>query len=197
VLVLTPEVYADGEKLTKAVNEHRRVGPVVVIAPKWQTMPVDTRQPGLRRGWVRVIGTELPQWKGFLDDVTVNTRGFGTGARRVATSLSVPAPVLPDAMVVEVGGGARLRPFARAQGQVLAARYDETIPSPPMTRMRASRRPSIRCFWSSSPICSTITACRMGTMRSGRRSSSAASASLRGGSPSTSPSTVWAASPIC
>jgi hypothetical protein len=74
-----PEVYADGEKLTKAVNEHRRVGPVVVIAPKWQTMPVDTRQPGLRRGWVRVIGTELPQWKGFLDDVTVNTRGFGTG----------------------------------------------------------------------------------------------------------------------
>jgi len=128
VLVLTPQVYADGEKLTKAVNEHRRVGPVVVIAPKWQTMPVDTRQPGLRRGWVQVIGSELPQWKGFLDDVSVSTRGFGKGARRAATTLPVPAPVLPDGMVVEVGGGERLRPFVNAQGHTLAARYDETIP---------------------------------------------------------------------
>jgi hypothetical protein len=128
VLVLTPQVDSEGEKLTKAVSEHRRVGPVVVIAPKWQTMPVDTRQPGQRQGWVRVIGTDLPQWKGFLDDITVHTRGFGHGARRAATSLDVPAPVLPDAMVVEVGEGERLRPFAAAQGHALAARYDETIP---------------------------------------------------------------------
>ncbi|WP_068085768.1 hypothetical protein [Novosphingobium rosa] len=128
VLVLTPEAYADGEKLTKAVTEHRRVGPVVVIAPKWQTLTADTRQPGQRQGWVRINGTELPHWKGFLDDVAVDTRGFGHGARRVATSLKVPAPVLPDAMTVEVGQGERLLPFADAQGHVLAARYDETIP---------------------------------------------------------------------
>lgn len=133
VLVLTPDAFADGEKLDKAVNEHRRLGPVVVIAPKWEVMTGLERQPGQRAGWVRLIGSLPPSWKGFLDDLTVDMRGFGHGPRRVATSLNAPAPVLPDGMVVEVGQGRRLIPLAEARRQVLAARYDETMPAPGAT----------------------------------------------------------------
>jgi hypothetical protein len=169
---------------------------VVVIAPKWQTMSVDTRQPGLRRGWVRVIGTELPQWKGFLDDVTVNTRGFGTGARRVATSLPVPAPVLPDAMVVEVGGGARLRPL-RGRRAVLAARYDETIPLTTDDEDEGEPEAEHPLFLVFEPDLLDNYGLSHGDNAVWAAEFFAASASLRAGSPSMSPSTVWAASPIC
>jgi hypothetical protein len=130
VLVLTPTPWAPGHALDKAVSQHRRIGPVVVIAPKWLAAPMAQGDPARRTGWVRLAPAKLPEWEDFLDDVRVEIRHEGRGARRAATVLAAPAPVLPDGAVVEVGQGARLVPLADAAGHVLAARYDETIALP-------------------------------------------------------------------
>lgn len=130
VLVLTPDAFAQGNVLDKIVERHRKIGPVVVIAPKWDASILPQDHPQAKKGWVWLWGTSLPKWEGFLDDVGVDLRQEGQGARRVATRLNAPAPILPDGNRVEVGSGARLIPLVDAQGQVLAARYDETITLP-------------------------------------------------------------------
>lgn len=130
VLVLTPPPFASGEAIDKAVTRHRRVGPVVVVAPKWMASPLPSGHPEAQPGWVSLWSARLPEWRDFLDDVTVELRQEGQGARRAATVLDAPAPILPDGNRVEVGSGARLIPLADASGHILAARYDETITLP-------------------------------------------------------------------
>jgi hypothetical protein len=130
VLVLTPPSMTDGGELDKVVSDHRRIGSVVVIVPKWEAGPMASGDPSARQGWVRLWGTELPRWDDFLKDVAVELRGEGQGARRAATVLAAPAPILPEGRVVEVGSSPRLVPLADAAGHVLAARYDETVALP-------------------------------------------------------------------
>ncbi|MDE1915035.1 MAG: DUF4350 domain-containing protein [Sphingomonadales bacterium] len=131
VLVLTPPPLGlRGGDLDRAVARHRQIGPVVVIAPKWMASPLSGDQPGAQPGWVWLWSTHLPEWPDFLDDVSVELRQEGKGARRADTALNAPAPVLPDGNRVEVGSGARLIPLADASGHILAARYDETITLP-------------------------------------------------------------------
>lgn len=130
VLVLTPPFMADGGALDSVVSAHRRLGPVVVVLPKWQAGAMAPGDPSARQGWVRLWDTDLPRWDDFLNDVRVDLRSEGKGARRAATSLNAPAPILPDGNRVEVGSSPRLVPLAEAAGHVLAARYDETVALP-------------------------------------------------------------------
>jgi hypothetical protein len=130
LLVLSPPFDARGADLDRIVARHRRVGPVVVIAPKWLTTQMPPANPAAKTGWVTLQDTGLPAWEGFLDDVRVDMRHEGKGPRRIATTLSAPAPILPDGRRVEVGESTRLIPLADAAGHVLAARYDETITLP-------------------------------------------------------------------
>jgi len=70
LLVLTPSASAEGEQIDKAVTRHRRIGPTLVITPKWAVVPA--RQPGAPKGWVQLVGQGAPRWPGFLDDVAVD-----------------------------------------------------------------------------------------------------------------------------
>ena len=65
LLVLTPPPDADGAKLERLVNARRRIGPTMVIAPKW--LATKAQSITAKRGWVVLGGVVPPQWKGFHD----------------------------------------------------------------------------------------------------------------------------------
>lgn len=71
LLVLTPDANEDGEKLARLVEARRRVGPTLVITPKWIAGPAPQGTPGAKKGWVMTGGATTPNWKGFLDEVSV------------------------------------------------------------------------------------------------------------------------------
>jgi hypothetical protein len=73
-LVVTPNPEISGKDVNRIVAAHRRLGPTLVIMPKWAAGPVDTRAPGAHRGWVELNGTVDTVWPGFLDDVTIGIR---------------------------------------------------------------------------------------------------------------------------
>lgn len=127
LLVLTPPADGDGAKLEKIVAARRRIGPTLVIAPKW----VATKSQSLtaRRGWVILAGTVLPQWKGFHDEIGVSLDKPSTAARTWhANFLSGP---LPNAEAIETATVRGLVPLVvNGEGKPLAAlvsdegRYD-------------------------------------------------------------------------
>ncbi len=71
LLVLTPPQDAKGEDIAKIVGAHRQVGPVLLITPKWLAYPAMPQQKGMQKGFTNLSGVHAPEWKGFLDDVTV------------------------------------------------------------------------------------------------------------------------------
>lgn len=127
LVVLTPPRDADGKALARVVQRRRAIGPTVVIAPKWQGVPLGgaaIKVPGAREGWVSLAGTGGPQWQGFLDDVGVRlapagedaSAGRGWSAHGVSGSL-------PDGRAVLSGEGERLVPLVEltGDGRILAA----------------------------------------------------------------------------
>jgi hypothetical protein len=76
LLIVTPLAWADGKDIAQVVNRHRLTGPVLVVTPKWQAVPLtsDPRvtpsrwnpfgAPKPPRGWSTVVGAEPPEWKG-------------------------------------------------------------------------------------------------------------------------------------
>jgi hypothetical protein len=114
LLVLTPTADAPGKEIARIVNRHRRIGPVMVIAPKWVVQRLSSRDPGARDGWVALVGVQPPVWPGFLDRVSVailagakNGAGLA-GAKGVVLRWRAAGAggQLPNANAVEVGGGA-------------------------------------------------------------------------------------------
>lgn len=122
LLVLTPPHRTDADELSRIVWRHRQEGPVMVITPKWFALGTSSQQPGMRRGWVRLDGTGLPEWKGFLDDVSVMlVKG------RVAQDAAGHQLKLPYPNQILAGSGRKLVPLVRDdQGHILAARYDDS-----------------------------------------------------------------------
>ena len=118
VLVLTPPAFTDGGEIERIVATRRAIGPTIVVAPKWLTVPAGNAD---KTGWVRLVDTALPRWEGFADDVTVNlvesrTWRFKDGGGK-----------LPQRHRVEVGEGKSLIALAQDEsGRMLAGyRADE------------------------------------------------------------------------
>ena len=122
LVILTPPPDADGKVIAKIVEQRRRIGPTLVITPKWRSVPVGgggVKALGAKTGWVALVGTAPPDWKGFLDDVSVSlapARGepawFGQGT----------SGTLPDGRAVLSGHGDTVVPLValRPEGRVLA-----------------------------------------------------------------------------
>lgn len=71
LLVLTPQVFADGERIAGIVEGRRYYGPTLVILPKWFTMEVSRLQSvEAPRGWVVLAGATEPGWLEELDGLT-------------------------------------------------------------------------------------------------------------------------------
>jgi hypothetical protein len=131
LLVLTPPHYADGEKLSEAIDRRRTIGPTMVILPKWYASQAPDFQKGAKSGWVTLSGSGSPQWKGFADDVSVSL-GKGRGWRTEGLS-----GVLPDHDQVQSGSGsAQLIPLVRSEnGRTLAAYLADDGYYPALNRM--------------------------------------------------------------
>jgi len=118
LLVLTPPQGADGAELDKIVSARRAIGPTLIVTPKWIAAPAVTGMPGAKKGWVNLLGTQSPEWKGFLDDVTVRIAP-APGGQWLGGGI---AGKLPQAKAVQSGNGARVIPLvqSRGDGRILA-----------------------------------------------------------------------------
>jgi len=127
LLIVTPPLYADPEKLGEMVAERRYVGPTLIVLPKWQSFRVPAAVGGkTRRGWVMLADAESPSWaQGFLHEAPIELRiteqpkgkanwsGFGLSGR------------LPDPSKVQTATSEALVPLVRdAAGQDLASFWD-------------------------------------------------------------------------
>ena len=113
LLVLTPPADADGAKLERIVAARRRIGPTLVIAPKWLAMKAQSLKA--KRGWVILGGVIPPQWQGFHDEIGVELDKPGTTAARTWHAGTFGGS-LPQAQAVESGGGRGLIPLVTSGG---------------------------------------------------------------------------------
>ncbi|WP_230206611.1 DUF4350 domain-containing protein [Novosphingobium sp. Gsoil 351] len=96
LLVLTPPAGADGKEIEGIVAARRAIGPTMVVAPKWLTVPAGNSG---KPGWVALADTVLPRWEGFADDVTVEIVEARTWRYKVLSGR------LPQRHRVEIGTG--------------------------------------------------------------------------------------------
>lgn len=123
LLILTPPPEADGKEIAKVVDARRYVGPTLVVTPKWFAMGASGKKA--KRGWVQILGTTAPQWKGFADNVTVEV-GTDKSAPAGGWRIGARQGKLPDDRQVETGSGKGLIPIVNAgNGKVLAAWLDD------------------------------------------------------------------------
>lgn len=124
LLVLTPPAFADGEDIERVVAARRRIGPTLVITPKWMEAPA-ADDAKARPGWVRLGGVAPPQWRGFLDNLSVSLPPPAAApARWRAAGLSGPLPARDHLLV---GGGTGLVQLVAGPGdaQTLAGFLDD------------------------------------------------------------------------
>lgn len=137
LVVLTPPAGAEGADIARIVTARRQIGPTIVITPKWRTTPFDKlpqEVPGAKPGWTALDGVAAPEWKGFLDDVTVSL-GPLSGGRWKADAASGP---LPDPRAVLSGHGPHLVPLIEGsshEGPILAAFLEDGGHYPALDRI--------------------------------------------------------------
>ncbi|MFC3172928.1 DUF4350 domain-containing protein [Novosphingobium bradum] len=122
LLVLTPPQEADGKALARIVQQRRRIGPTLIITPKWRAVPLGgggPQAPGAKAGWISLAGAAPPEWPGFLDDLSVSLAPAEGAREWFAQGAS---GTLPDGRAVLSGHGATLVPLValRPEGRVLA-----------------------------------------------------------------------------
>ncbi|WP_395330157.1 DUF4350 domain-containing protein [Novosphingobium sp. BL-8H] len=124
MLVLTPPVYTKGKDLQKIVSQRRRVGPTLIVMPKWYAYPATAGQlkKGAQKGWVNLGGTQLAEWKGFLDDVTVGQVPVKGGGARPAWSGLGLSGALPGNSI-SWGQGDDVAPLVRDDGGHILAGF--------------------------------------------------------------------------
>ncbi|TCM18774.1 hypothetical protein EDF56_104307 [Novosphingobium sp. PhB165] len=123
LLVLTPPPFADGKEIDKIVSRRRYVGPTLVISPKWFAFAAsrEQQQKGAKTGWVNLAGPRPPEWRGFLDDLTVGLNPTDPHGARVRWSGMGVQGALPGRQPVLWGKGRDLVPLVRdGNGNILA-----------------------------------------------------------------------------
>ncbi len=124
LLVLTPQIFTDGEEIAEIVEARRYVGPTLLILPKWIAGRVDgVRTLDVPKGWVALAGSEAPDWLKDLDgfdDVKLQL-----GERRRWEGLGL-AGALPQPDQVLTLSASRVMPLATDEkGDVLAGYLDD------------------------------------------------------------------------
>lgn len=143
LLVLTPPAAADGAELTRIVEARRRIGPTLVITPKWLAVPLKdslrAAQAGARPGWVTLLAAELPEWSGFYDDLSVQLKPMRSGGMIAAWRGADTAGALPNSEHVLSGSGERLVPLVvgDTDGRVLAGFIQDEGDYPGVSDMAA------------------------------------------------------------
>lgn len=127
LLVLTPPHVTDTEELTRIVEARRNIGPTMVIAPKWRSIPASLLDRKAKSGWVLLVKAELPQWQGFQDEVTVELKPMRDNSQPGAWHAAGLEGRLPNSETVSTGYADELIPLVAGSGneRVLAGYIDD------------------------------------------------------------------------
>jgi len=73
LLVLTPPLAADGDKIGEIIAKHRYIGPTLLVLPKWPAMavPAALQKGKAQKGWVQLGDATTPAWGAELKNVGV------------------------------------------------------------------------------------------------------------------------------
>lgn len=129
LLVLTPPHEADPDTISAMVYARRRIGPTLIVLPKWPAMKIPPQLAGkdAQPGWVLLGEAMRPSWGDEVDAVgpldlrDENVRGSGNVWRGFGIAGELPRP---DELQSLSSG--RIAPLVEdARGQVLAGYIDD------------------------------------------------------------------------
>jgi hypothetical protein len=120
LLVLTPLHETKPDEIAKVVAAHRDSGPTLLIMPKWIAAPFPLAakaiNPKVHPGFVKLLRTSAPEWKGFHDEVTVDLSALNGSAAATRWHMVGLDGVMPDPAKVLSGKGGQLVPLVTAGG---------------------------------------------------------------------------------
>lgn len=111
LLVLTPLHSADPDQLGEVVENRRRIGPTIIILPKWHAVPLPPFSANANDGFVRLARADTPDWPGFYDDIMLQRGALQTGPRPGGWSAAGLEGGLPQAEKVFSGDGPEVIPL--------------------------------------------------------------------------------------
>ncbi|HVR90492.1 MAG TPA: DUF4350 domain-containing protein [Novosphingobium sp.] len=111
LLILTPPHGAQGKAIQAIVAKRRRIGPTLVITPKWRAGAFPQGTKGVKKGWVNLWDADTPDWPGFLDDVAVKIEPMRAGGRVARWNGAGLSGALPVSESVESGTGKTIIPL--------------------------------------------------------------------------------------
>jgi len=128
LLVLTPDLWSDGEELDEIVANRRYIGPTLVVLPKWFAFRMQADDGlGIREGWVSPVDADVAEW-------IEESRALGEPALAIGESEGAGtdweglghAGALPRPDAVQSIAAARFNPLVRhPDGRVLAGYLDD------------------------------------------------------------------------
>ncbi len=132
LLVLTPQLDADGKQLSQIIDERRYRGPTLVILPKWFAIESSRMRTKAPKGWVVLGGATAPDW---LEDIETLKDAKAKIAERkrwagMGLSGALPAPAsgmaLDPASLTDDDDWMSLLPLVRDEDdQVLAGYFND------------------------------------------------------------------------
>lgn len=112
LLVLTPPHFINGQDIAQLVARRRRVGPTMVILPKWQPVPLNAQaNPKARQGWIALGPPMAPVWNRFHDDIAIDIKPMRAGGKTARWTGAGAAGELPAAENVMSGKGDNVIPL--------------------------------------------------------------------------------------
>ena len=118
LLVLTPLHAAKPADLARAVADHRRYGPTLLIMPKWLAQPLPPGSvllnPKVHPGFVKLVEASAPQWKGFHDEVSVDLSALAGNAAAQRWFMAGRSGAMAAPAAVLSGKGGQLVPLVSA-----------------------------------------------------------------------------------
>lgn len=134
LLILTPPHNAKGAEIEAIVSKRRRIGPTLVITPKWQVRSAAEAKGG-KRGWVQLGAATTPNWPGFMDEI-----GVAVGRSPKRWSAAGLTGELPVPATIETGAGEGLEPLVMDQnGGILAAYFQDQGRYPALEELALDR----------------------------------------------------------
>ena len=143
LLVLTPP-RTGGEAIEAVVEQHRRHGPTLVIAPKWIAVPGAKDAKGKAPdGWVQLADAVPPSWEKFHDEITVGVAPMRSGGLPGTWQGAGLSGALPVSEKVLSGSGETLVPLVigASDGRVLAAYIEDGGDYPALRDIAAIQAP--------------------------------------------------------
>ena len=133
LLVLTPPTGADGAEVSRIVEARRRIGPTLVVLPKWIALPANGAKA--KPGWVALIGAAPVPWAGSIDDRLTAKLGKSPLAHFSPGPGSAKLPDPAQVQTLTVKDHAALPLIRDADGRMLAAYLNDDGDYPLLDRL--------------------------------------------------------------